>query len=319
MGFLVGTFQDLADPLAGDAVLAGGFGGFDFASRDAAADFAVTSLSVGGCEGRSGTAVAWDGRPAGAGVGALVFLGEDDVDRRLADAVLFCRFLAGQFAGEHRASVDFGVAGVLWSRHHQSSCSGVGSGSIVFPGRKCAAGLGVRRPVVMVELVSKSAIAASPNGGGGGRKARPVLLDGGSPRDRAGWEENLRVVIRMTHAARHWKRGAALLHGGQVQRLLTRLTCRYPCPRNCCGIPGAVLNRQVYAGPLVNIEASNRGGRDALPTLPVMPDNPLNAVNRGVYISDNLPFLRGLNDGCIDLVCIDPPFAKNETFGRREK
>ena len=39
-----------------------------------------------------------------------------------------------------------------------------------------------------------------------------------------------------------------------------------------------------------------------------------NAVNRGVYISDNLPFLRSLNDECIDLVCIDPPFAKNETF-----
>ncbi len=83
-------------------------------------------------------------------------------------------------------------------------------------------------------------------------------------------------------------------------------------------IPGAVLNGPVDTGPLVNIKASNRGGRDALPTLPVMPDNPLNAVNRGVYISDNLPFLRRLNDGCIDLVCIDPPFAKNETFGRKK-
>ena len=39
-----------------------------------------------------------------------------------------------------------------------------------------------------------------------------------------------------------------------------------------------------------------------------------NAINRGVYISDNLPFLRSLNDECIDLVCIDPPFAKNDTF-----
>ena len=46
---------------------------------------------------------------------------------------------------------------------------------------------------------------------------------------------------------------------------------------------------------------------------------PLNAVNRGVYISDNLPFLKSLNDGCIDLVCIDPPFAKNETFGRKNE
>ena len=48
-----------------------------------------------------------------------------------------------------------------------------------------------------------------------------------------------------------------------------------------------------------------------------MADNPLNAVNRGVYISDNLPFIKSLNDECIDLVCIDPPFAKNETFGRK--
>ena len=45
-----------------------------------------------------------------------------------------------------------------------------------------------------------------------------------------------------------------------------------------------------------------------------MPDNPLNAVNRGVYISDNLPFLRSVNDECIDLVCIDPPFGKKQTF-----
>ncbi len=40
----------------------------------------------------------------------------------------------------------------------------------------------------------------------------------------------------------------------------------------------------------------------------------LNAVNRGVYIADNLDFLRSLNSETVDLVCIDPPFAKNETF-----
>lgn len=48
-------------------------------------------------------------------------------------------------------------------------------------------------------------------------------------------------------------------------------------------------------------------------------NHPLNAVNRGIYISDNLPFLKSLNDRCINLVCIDPPFAKNETFGRRNE
>ena len=50
-----------------------------------------------------------------------------------------------------------------------------------------------------------------------------------------------------------------------------------------------------------------------------MADHPLNAVNRGVYVSDNLPFLQRLNDACIDLVCIDPPFAKNDTFGRKNE
>ena len=39
-----------------------------------------------------------------------------------------------------------------------------------------------------------------------------------------------------------------------------------------------------------------------------------NAVNRGVYISDNLPFLESLNSESIDLVIIDPPFGKNQTF-----
>ena len=42
--------------------------------------------------------------------------------------------------------------------------------------------------------------------------------------------------------------------------------------------------------------------------------NAFNAVNRGVYIADNLAFLCALNDECVDLVCVDPPFAKNETF-----
>lgn len=39
-----------------------------------------------------------------------------------------------------------------------------------------------------------------------------------------------------------------------------------------------------------------------------------NAVNRGVYIADNLDFLRAINTASVDLVNIDPPFAKNDTF-----
>ena len=42
--------------------------------------------------------------------------------------------------------------------------------------------------------------------------------------------------------------------------------------------------------------------------------NPFNAINRGVYIADNLDFLRAINTASVDLVCIDPPFAKNDTF-----
>ena len=42
--------------------------------------------------------------------------------------------------------------------------------------------------------------------------------------------------------------------------------------------------------------------------------NAFNAINRGVYIADNLDFLRSINTASVDLVCIDPPFAKNDTF-----
>ena len=40
----------------------------------------------------------------------------------------------------------------------------------------------------------------------------------------------------------------------------------------------------------------------------------LNVPNRTLAIMDNLPFLRALNNECVDLIAIDPPFATNETF-----
>ena len=45
----------------------------------------------------------------------------------------------------------------------------------------------------------------------------------------------------------------------------------------------------------------------------------LNVPNRTLAIMDNLPFLRSLNNECIDLIAIDPPFAANETFTQRPK
>ena len=37
-------------------------------------------------------------------------------------------------------------------------------------------------------------------------------------------------------------------------------------------------------------------------------------LNRNLFIADNLSLLRRLDNQTIDLVCIDPPFAKNQTF-----
>ena len=40
----------------------------------------------------------------------------------------------------------------------------------------------------------------------------------------------------------------------------------------------------------------------------------LNVANRTLAVMDNYPFLRALNNECVDLIAIDPPFAANETF-----
>ena len=38
------------------------------------------------------------------------------------------------------------------------------------------------------------------------------------------------------------------------------------------------------------------------------------ALNRTVFISDNLPFLQALDSESVDLIIIDPPFGKKQTF-----
>ena len=45
----------------------------------------------------------------------------------------------------------------------------------------------------------------------------------------------------------------------------------------------------------------------------------LNVNNRTLAVMDNLLFLRSLNNECIDLIAIDPPFAANETFTQSPK
>ena len=45
----------------------------------------------------------------------------------------------------------------------------------------------------------------------------------------------------------------------------------------------------------------------------------LNVANRTLAVMDNYPFLRALNNECVDLIAIDPPFAANETFTSRPR
>ena len=41
---------------------------------------------------------------------------------------------------------------------------------------------------------------------------------------------------------------------------------------------------------------------------------PLNVKNRTLFIADNLGILRGINDECIDLIYLDPPFNTNRNY-----
>ena len=38
------------------------------------------------------------------------------------------------------------------------------------------------------------------------------------------------------------------------------------------------------------------------------------SLNRTLFIADNLDLLKSLDNESIDLICIDPPFAKNQTW-----
>ena len=40
----------------------------------------------------------------------------------------------------------------------------------------------------------------------------------------------------------------------------------------------------------------------------------LNVKNRTLFIADNLDILRGINDECIDLIYLDPPFNTDEVY-----
>ena len=44
----------------------------------------------------------------------------------------------------------------------------------------------------------------------------------------------------------------------------------------------------------------------------IMPNS--HSLNRHLFIVDNFHLLKALDSDCVDLICTDPPFAKNETF-----
>ena len=67
---------------------------------------------------------------------------------------------------------------------------------------------------------------------------------------------------------------------------------------------------------------ARRGGWDAEPTSQTAGEDgvsALNMPNRTLGVMDNLRFLRSLNNECVDLIAIDPPFAANETFVGRPR
>ena len=39
-----------------------------------------------------------------------------------------------------------------------------------------------------------------------------------------------------------------------------------------------------------------------------------NVPNRTVFAGDNLDVMRGMNDGCVDLIYLDPPFNSNRDY-----
>ena len=39
-----------------------------------------------------------------------------------------------------------------------------------------------------------------------------------------------------------------------------------------------------------------------------------NVPNRTIFEGDNLDVMRGMNDGCVDLIYLDPPFNSNRDY-----
>ena len=46
----------------------------------------------------------------------------------------------------------------------------------------------------------------------------------------------------------------------------------------------------------------------------IMPELNTTELDGTIFISDNLPFLKALDTESVDLICIDPPFGKKQTF-----
>ena len=41
---------------------------------------------------------------------------------------------------------------------------------------------------------------------------------------------------------------------------------------------------------------------------------PSNFKSKTIWTGDNLPIMRGMNSGCIDLIYLDPPFNSNANY-----
>ena len=43
-------------------------------------------------------------------------------------------------------------------------------------------------------------------------------------------------------------------------------------------------------------------------------DSVLNFKSHTIWTGDNLPIMRGMNSGCVDLIYLDPPFNSNRNY-----
>ena len=70
----------------------------------------------------------------------------------------------------------------------------------------------------------------------------------------------------------------------------------------------------VGAGVTLSLGVGCSGGRLKTMTTTKVQAGVCNVPNRTIFEGDNLDVMRGMNDGCVDLIYLDPPFNSNRDY-----